>query len=58
MMAEGFLSFLDEDFKITIRDSLKKIADFQEVIMILEPDKKEYSKKVKLSKGNFLEILK
>lgn len=58
MMAEGFLSFLDEDFKITIRDSLKKIADFQEVIMILEPDKKEYSKKVKLSKGNFLEVLK
>lgn len=58
MMAEGFLNILDEDLKNAIKSALKKIADFQEEIVMLEPDKEKYSRKIKLKKGNFIKVLK
>jgi len=58
MMTESFLFFFDEDFKSAIKLTLKRIADFQKEVVILEPDKQKHSKKLRLKKGNFLEVLK
>lgn len=58
MMVEGFLDFLDKDFKSATRMVSEKIADFQESIAMLEPDKEEHSKKIELKRGNFPEVLK
>ena len=58
MTAESFLSFFDKDFKDAIKTTMKKIADFQELIMILAPDKEKYSTRIELKRGNFLQVLK
>jgi len=58
MMAEGFLAFLNGGLKEIIRSTLRDIADFQGEITLFEPDKRKYSQKIRLKKGNFIEILK
>ncbi|KYK37508.1 MAG: hypothetical protein AYK18_09840 [Theionarchaea archaeon DG-70] len=57
MMAEGFLSFLKNSFRNVVRSTLKSIADFHGEIVLLEPDKRKYSDRIKLKKGNFVRIL-
>jgi len=57
MMAEGFFGLLDDGFKGVIGNIMEKIADSQGVIPVYEPDRRSYSQKIKLKKGNFIKIL-
>ena len=56
MMAEGFFDFLNNGLKDVIRTTLKNIAEAQKETTIFAPDKKIYSSKIKLKKGNFMEL--
>jgi len=57
MMAECFFSLLDSDFKDIIKASLTEIADFLGEVPLFEPNKPDLTSKIKLKKGNFLDVL-
>lgn len=58
MMSEGFYQFLNPTLKGVIKETLFEIADFQGTISLFEPNKREWSSKIKLKNGNFLTVLK
>lgn len=57
MMAEGFYDFLDSVLKVKIKESLLQILDILSEKPLLEPDLEEWSSKIRLKKGNFLQVL-
>jgi len=57
MMAEGFLGLLNDRTKEIIRDTLENIASLLQEVPLFEPDKKEFSSRIRLREGNFLTVL-
>jgi len=58
MLGEDFLDLLDSGLKNIMRTILKEIAETLKNIPLFEPNNSLYSSKIKLKKGNFLEILR
>lgn len=57
VLVEGFFDLLDEDLKATAKETLEKIADFLKEVPLFEPDQKRWSSKIRLKRGNFLDVL-
>jgi hypothetical protein len=58
MLSEGFSDFLKPSLNKTISDTMFEIADTQGEIGSFEPDLKQWEKKIKFKKGNFLALLR
>ena len=58
MMAESFFDFLTDELKNKVKTTMRDIAEFQGEVAIFEPDKRGVSSKIKLKKGNFMEVLR
>ena len=57
VLVEGFFDLLDERIKTTAKETLEKIADFLKEVPLFEPDQKRWSSKIRLKRGNFLDVL-
>jgi hypothetical protein len=57
MMAEGFFNFLNTETKAIIKNAMEDIAFDVGSIPLFEPDKPQFSSKLKLKNGNFLDAL-
>ena len=58
MMAEEFLDLLDIALKRIIKEVLKEIVEsLERKIPLFEPDKDVYFSKLRLKKGNFMDVL-
>jgi len=57
VLAEGFYNLLDQQFKITVKETMEKIADFLKVVPVFEPDQKYSLSQIRLREGNFLNVL-
>ena len=58
MMAEGFFDFLDPSLKQKVKEALFEIADYLGEVVLFEPNQKRWLKRIKLRRGNFLQVLK
>ena len=58
MMAEAFFNFLSDELKNKVKTTMRDIAEFHTEVAIFEPDKRGISSKIKLKKGNFMEVLR
>lgn len=56
VLIEGFYNLLTQQFKVTLKEAMKKIADVLKFVPVIEPDKKDRSSRIRLRKGNFLNI--
>lgn len=57
MMAEAFLDLLDISLKGIIKEILKGIIELTKSKPLFEPDKDIYFSKLRLKKGNFMDVL-
>jgi len=57
MMAECFTDFLDSKTKAIIIDTMETIASTLKAVPLFEPDRRSYSSKIRLKRGNFLKVL-
>jgi hypothetical protein len=57
VLSEGFYNLLTQQLKVTVKETMERIADVLKFVPVIEPDKKGFSSTIRLRKGNFLKIL-